>query len=393
MVGYGLTMTESVRDHSTEAVAHALGRTWRFIDLLHNASARELAVVAATVALVWLPPVLLSAFRGWTVFRSFLTDCASQSRFLIILPVLMLAAPMVSVRLTMVVHQLREFVPPGQVSKFQLGWSSFERLSNSRIVQVAIVLLTYAVVLWLIGYLNPHGVEVVSWWRGDGGGFAWFSPAGTWAAFVSYPILVYFTTIWLWRQLIWTRFMLSMAHMDLRLIAAHPDTLGGIGFIGSALRGQRPFAFCMGVALAGAVANRIVHGGQRITSFGPVAAVLAAAVLLVCVAPYSAFMPALVQVRRRGILTYGSLARAAGQQFEDKWLLPTEHDNLLAASDFESINNLYGVVGNINNIQVIPVSRIDLYVLLATAFVPALPVVLGSIPLETVARALVKMLI
>ena len=104
-------------------------------------------------------------------------------------------------------------------------------------------------------------------------------------------------------------------------------------------------------------------------------------------------MPALVQVRRRGILTYGSLARAAGQQFEDKWLLPTEHDNLLAASDFESINNLYGVVGNINNIQVIPVSRIDLYVLLATAFVPALPVVLGSIPLETVARALVKMLI
>jgi hypothetical protein len=386
-------MTESVRDHSTEAVAHSLGRTWRFIDLLHSASARELAIVAATVALVWLPPVLLSAFRGWDVFRSFLTDCASQSRFLIILPVLMLAAPMVSVRLTMVVRQLQEFVPPGQVSKFQLGWSSFERLSNSRIIQVIIVLLTYAAVLWLIGYLNPHGVEVVSWWRGDGGGFAWISPAGTWAAFVSYPVLVYFVVIWLWRQLIWTRFMLSMAHMDLRLIAAHPDTFGGIGFIGAALRGQRPFAFCMGVALAGAVANRIVHGGQRLSSFGPVAAVLAAAVLLVCVAPYSAFMPVLVQVRRRGILSYGSLARAAGQQFEDKWLHPTEPANFLAASDFEPINNLYGVVGNINNIQVFPVSRIDLYVLLATAFVPAIPVVLGSIPLETVARALVKMLI
>jgi hypothetical protein len=184
-----------------------------------------------------------------------------------------------------------------------------------------------------------------------------------------------------------------MAHMDLRLIAAHPDTLGGIGFIGSALRGQRPFAFCIGVALAGAVANRIVHGGQKLSSFGPVAAVLAAAVLLVCVAPYSAFSPVLVQVRRRGILSYGSLARAAGQQFEDKWLHPNEQDNLLAASDFEPINNLYGVVGNVNNIQVFPVSRIDLYVLLMIAFVPAIPIVLGSIPLETVAQALVKMLI
>jgi hypothetical protein len=386
-------MTESVRDHSTEAGAHSLGKTWRFIDLLHNASARELAVVTAVVALVWLPPALLSTFRGWDVFHSFLTDCASQSRFLIILPVLMLGAPMASVRLEMVVRQLQEFVPPGKVSKFQLGWSSFARLSNSRIVQVTIVLLTYALIIWLIGYLNPHGVEVNSWWRGDGGGFAWFSPAGTWAAFISYPVLVYFTVIWLWRQLIWTRFMLSMAHMDLRLIAAHPDTLGGIGFIGSALRGQRPFAFCIGVALAGAVANRIVHGGQKLSSFGPVAAVLAAAVLLVCVAPYSAFSPVLVQVRRRGILSYGSLARAAGQQFEDKWLHPNEQDNLLAASDFEPINNLYGVVGNVNNIQVFPVSRIDLYVLLMIAFVPAIPIVLGSIPLETVAQALVKMLI
>jgi hypothetical protein len=386
-------MTESVRDHSTEAIAHSLGKRWRFIDLLHNASARELAVVTAVVALVWLPPALLSTFRGWDVFHSFLTDCASQSRFLIILPVLMLAAPMASVRLTMVARQLQEFVPAGKVSKFQLGWSSFERLSNSRIVQVTIVLLTYGVIIWLIGYLNPHGVEVISWWRGDGGGFAWFSPAGTWAAFVSYPVLVYFTVIWLWRQLIWTRFMLSMAHMDLRLIAAHPDTFGGIGFIGSALRGQRPFAFCIGVVLAGAVGNRIVHGGQKLSSFGPVAAVLAAAVLLICVAPYSAFSPVLVQVRRRGILSYGSLARAAGQQFEDRWLHPNEHDNLLAASDFEPINNLYGVVGNINNIQVFPVSRIDLYALLMIAFVPAIPVVLGSIPLETVAQALVKMLI
>jgi hypothetical protein len=388
-------MKESGEDHSTQTASHSLTRAWRFMDLLHNATARELTLVATTVAAVWLPPAVLSAFRGWDVFRSFITDCASQSRFLIILPVLMLAAPMVNVRLAMVVRQLKEFVPPDQLSRYQSGWNSFERLRNSGVVQVAIVLLTYAVVVWLGSYLDPRGVEVVSWWRGGSWGFGWFSAAGTWAAFVSYPILIYFTVIWLWRQAIWARFMLSMTHMDLRLIAAHPDCLGGIGFVGSALRGQRPFSFCMGAALAGAVANRIIHGGQKLTSFGPVAAVLAAAVLLVCVAPYSAFTPVLIQVRRRGILSYGSLARAAGEQFEKKWLPAAgrETENLLAVSDFEAINNLYGVVGNINDIGTIPVSRMDLYILLAVAFVPAIPVVLGSIPLETVARALVKMLI
>ena len=388
-------MKELVQDHSTRTAAHSLTKTWRFIDLLHNATARDLMFVATAVAVVWLPPALLSAWRGWDVFRSFITDCASQSRLLIILPVLILAAPMVKVRLDTVVRELEEFVPPGQLSKYQSAWNSFGRLSNSRVVQVTIVLLIYALVVWLERYLDPHGVEVNSWWRGGGRGFGWFSPAGTWAAVVSYPVLVYFTILWLWRQALWTRFMLSMMGMDLRLIAAHPDGMGGIGFVGVAVRGQRPFSFCMGAALAGAVANRIIHGGQKLTSFGPVAAVLAAAVLLVCVAPYYAFTPVLIQIRRRGILSYGSLARAAGEQFEKKWLhLPeSDHEKLLAASDFEPINNLYGVVGNVNNIGTFPVARMDLYILLATAFVPAIPVVLGSIPLETVARALLKMLI
>jgi hypothetical protein len=388
-------MSELVQDHSPLSASHSFTKTWRFIDLLHNATARELTFVATAVAVVWLPPALLSAFRGWAVFRSFITDCASQSRFLIILPVLMLAAPMVNARLALVVRHLQEFVPPTQLSKYQEGWNSFERLSNSRVVQVTIVLLTYSVVVWLVGYLNPHGLEVVSWWRGDGGSFRWLSPAGAWTMFVSYPLLIYFTAIWLWKQLIWTRFMLSMTHMDLRLIAAHPDGMGGIGFIGSALRGQRPFSFCMGVVLAGAVANRIIHGGQKLTSFGPVAAVLVAAVLLVCIAPYSAFTPVLIQVRRRGIISYGSLAHAAGEQFEKKWLSQAEGitANILEATDFASINNLYDVVGNVNNIGTIPVSLIDIYIIMAVAFVPAIPVVLGSIPLETVAQAILKMLI
>ncbi len=389
-------MKELVQDRSAQAVSHSPAKTWRFMDLLHNATARDLGLVVAAVAVVWLTPALLSAFRGLDVFRSFITDCASQSRFLIILPVLILAAPMVNVRLAMVVEKLEEFISPAQLSRYQSAWNSVERLSNSRVIKATIILLIYAVVLWLERYLDPHGVEIVSWWRGGGRGFGWFSPAGTWASLISYPVLVYFTALWLWRQALWTRFMLSLMGMDLRLIAAHPDGLGGIGFVEEAVRGQRPFSFCMGVTLAGAVANRIIQGGQKLASFGPVAAVLAVAVLLVCVAPYSAFTPVLVQVRRRGIFSYGSLARAAGEQFEKKWLhhpAESEDGNFLAISDFACINNLYGVVRNINDIGTFPVGRMDLYILLATAFVPAIPVVLGSIPFETVARALLKMLI
>ena len=369
------------------------GRPRRFLDLLRGASERLLTLTAIAVAVCWIPPAVLSALRGGTVFLSFLTDYASQSRFLIIVPLLMLAAPDVHKRVARVERYLEQFVQESQLSTFKASWDSFNNVGNSAIAKVAILLLTYAVAISMGRNLSSEGVEIVDWWRGSGG-FRWFSPAGTWALFISYPILVFLTVLWLWRQLLWTRFMWSTARLDLRLVAAHPDGLGGIGFVESALRGQQPFSFCMGAGLAGAVANRMFHHGQKLTSFAHVAVVLVAAVLLVCVAPYFAFTPALLHMRRDGLLKYGGFARTVGEQFEQKWLNgPVSlNQDVLMVVDFSAMGDLYAVVSNVNKVSALPVSRLDLYGLLAAAFVPAIPVVLGSVPFDVVAQAAMKML-
>ncbi len=387
-------MTPLLQDSSGHASTLSLSKPWKFLDLLHNASQRLLTLTAIAVAISWLLPAFLSALRGGTAFLSFLTDYASQSRFLIIVPVLMLAAPDVHKRVARVEHHLEQFVKENQLPTFNAGWASFERLRNSTIVKVAILLLTYASAIWMGRNLSSEGVELVDWWRGSGG-FRWFSPAGTWGLFVSYPILLFLTLLWLWRQLLWTRFMWTTARLDLRLIAAHPDGLGGIGFVESAFRGQQPFGFCLGAVLAGAVANRMFHHGQKLTSFADVAAVLVAAVLLICVAPYFAFTPALLQMRREGLLKYGGFARAAGEHFEQKWLdrPGSLNQDVLMVVDFSAMQDLYGVVSNVNKVSVLPVSRVDLYGLFAAAFVPAVPVVIGSVPFDVAAQAVVKMLL
>jgi hypothetical protein len=388
------TMTPLLQHSSGHASTLSLGRPWRFLDLLHSASQRLLTLTAIAVAISWVPPALLSALRGGTVFLSYLTDYASQSRFLIIVPLLMLAAPDVHRRVTRVEQYLEQFVQESQLSTFKASWASFNRVGNSTIVKVSVLLLTYAFAIWMGRNLSSEGVEIVDWWRGSGG-FRWFSPAGTWALFVSYPILLFLTLLWLWRQLLWTRFMWATARLDLRLVAAHPDGLGGIGFVESALRGQQAFSFCLGAALAGAVANRMFHHGQKLTSFADVAAVLVAAVLLICVAPYFAFTPALLHMRREGLLKYGGFARAAGEQFEQKWLNRPEslNQDVLMVMDFSAMQDLYGVVSNVNKVSALPVSRLDLYGLFAAAFVPAIPVVIGSVPFDVVARAAMKMLL
>ena len=166
------------------------------------------------------------------------------------------------------------------------------------------------------------------------------------------------------------------------------------GFLEGALRGQLPFAFCLGVGLAGAVANRVFHDGQKLVAFRHLPLILIAAVLLVCVAPYFLFTSTLMRMRRHAMLSYGAFARAVGEQFEKKWLHRADSldEDVLEVPDFSTTTDLYGVVNNINNIRVIPVGLVDLYALIFVALIPAIPVVIASIPFDTVMQDAMKLL-
>ena len=346
------------------------------------------------VAVAWVPLALLSALRGGGAFQPFLTDFATQSRFLIIIPVLILSAPALHERRQQVAEHIETFlVPRDQYPTFHDDWTSTDRLRDSWLTRIVIVVLVYATVIWLHQYLSPEGIEFTAWWRGTGG-LRFMSPAGTWAAFVSYPMVFYLGFLWLWRQLLWLRFLRLTTRLNLQLIAAHPDGLGGLGFIEGSLRAQLPFAFCLGVGLAGAVANRVFHDGQKLMAFRNLPLILIAAVLLVCVAPYFLFTNTLMRMRRHGMLRYGAFARAVGEQFEKKWLdrANSLDEDVLEVPDFSTTTDLYGVVNNTNNIRVIPVGRVDLYALVLAALLPGIPVVIASIPFDTVMQDAMKLM-
>ena len=362
--------------------------------MFRTASSQTLTRTAVAVAVTWAPLALLSVLREGGSFQSFLTDYATQSRFLIIIPVLMLSAPALHERRSQVAQHIETFlVPRDQYPKFHEDWTSSDKLRNSWLAQILIAVLVYATVIWLDQYLSPEGIEFTAWWKG-GGGLRFMSPAGTWAAFVSYPILFYLGLLWLWRQLLWLRFLRSTTRLNLQLVAAHPDGLGGLGFLVGALRAQLPFSFCLGVGLAGAVANRVFHDGQRLVAFRHLPLILIGAVLLVCVAPYFLFTSTLMRMRRHAMLKYGAFARAVGEQFEKKWLHRADSldEDVLEVPDFSTTTDLYGVVNNINNIRIIPVGRIDLYALIFVALIPGIPVVIASIPFDTIIQDSMKLL-
>jgi hypothetical protein len=382
-------------DPSNSAQSPSGLRPWRLLGLFRDASALMVLRAAIAVAAAWVPLAVFSAFRGQAAFLSFLTDYASLSRFLIVIPVLMLGERPINARYAEVAHHFEiSLIADNEQSRFQLKWRSYERLKDSTAVRVMLLLVTCALAAWLSEFLRPEGSEFLDWWRG-GFGFRFFSLAGTWALFISYPILVYLTLVWIWRQIIWARFLRSTTQLSLRLIAAHPDHLGGLGILEASLLGQLPFSFCLGVGLAGAIANRVFHEGQKVLAYRYLAPVLIAAALLISVAPYFFFTPTLMRMRRRGMLKYGALARSVGEQFEQKWLDRAEsvNENVLMVPDFTATHQLYAVAHSIEEIRVVPVGLIDVYMFVIAALIPCIPVVIAAIPFNILMKAVMKLLV
>jgi hypothetical protein len=84
------------------------------------------------------------------------------------------------------------------------------------------------------------------------------SPAGWWYVLVSLPLVYFFLLIWAWRYAWWALFLGRLGTLDLQILPAHPDAMGGIAPL---VRAQMSFVLvglAINVILAGAIANEIL---------------------------------------------------------------------------------------------------------------------------------------
>jgi hypothetical protein len=362
-----------------------------FFELIRTASTKTITRAALATAVAWLPAAVLSAMQGVGPLTSFLTDVATQSRVLIVIPLLILAVPPFDGRIEAIARQFTKagLISASDLPRFQANWGSFEKLRDSAVARIGVVLLVIAIILSLEQFLTA---DVLMPWTTTVVGGRNLSPAGVWFVWGINALLFYLFLLWLWRTVLWARFLSAVSRLDLRLIPAHPDHVAGLGFVQSYLRGQFPFSFCVGVVIAGGVANRIIHRGQQLLSFKYMPLVALITVLLLCAAPLCVFMNTLLRTRRRGVFEYGALAIGMGQQFEAKWLRRAVSEDALHEQDFSATTDLYSIAANVHQIHMIPIGVSDLYSLLAISLTPAIPVALIAVPFDVLMEHVVKLL-
>ena len=178
--------------------------------------------------------------------------------------------------------------------------------------------------------------------------------------------------------------------MDVRIIASHPDHAGGLGFLGQSLRGFPILAFAFGSAIAGTLANLVIHEGHSPTTLTPVIIATIAFILLISAGPLLAFVRPMREAQDDAELSYGALATSLGQRFEERWLP--------RGNDFPRCTWGYRLLGHYRPFQrggqrhahaTDPYRDQGLLPLLLATFLPFLPIILRQVSfadLVTVAK-------
>lgn len=353
----------------------------------------------AFMLLTWLPLLLLSIVEGqaWgsRTVVPFLLDIEAHVRFLVALPLLVVAELVVHRRMRPLLQQFRErnLVPENAIGRFEAAITSAFRLRNSVLAEVLLIALVYGFGI-LIVWRQYVALDTVTWYATPAADGAKFSLAGLWYGYVSLPIFQFMLCRWYFRLFIWARFLWQMSRIELSLVATHPDQVGGLSFISGQVYAFTVLAVAHGALLAGNLANRIFFVGATLTEFKVEIAVVVVFMLCVVLGPLLVFAPQLAQAKRQGLREYGTLAERYVRAFDAKWLrggVPAD-EPLVGSSDIQSLADLAGSYEVVRTMHLVPIKKEDVLRLVVATLAPIVPLALTMMSLEELLKTLLGVL-
>ena len=350
-------------------------------------------------AMIWLPLLVLSTLShqdaGEVLPRSFQNDFEVHARFLLALPLLLVAEVMTERCMAPLLARLhaRALVPKESLFLLAVALESARRRRESWLSELIILLLVYCFGVPFAFY-RLSGAEVGNWYGSLTDAHPSLSWTGYWYVFISLPIFQFVLLRWYYRLSIWSGFLWRLCRIPLRLLPAHPDLCGGLGFMLVALRGFLPLAAAHGALLAGFMATRVLLFGEPILDFKGEALAMVAFVLLVMLGPMLAFSPQLRRARQSGLEEYGCLAADYVTQFQVVWLNVSGRTGrpLLGAADIQSLSDLGGSYNLVKAMRPVLVSKGEPIRFGLATLLPLSPLLLAAVPIDQIVTKLAGIL-
>jgi hypothetical protein len=351
--------------------------------------------------LAWLPLLLLSALEGELLGGTgsesvaFLRDLEVHIRLLVVTPLLIGAELVVHQRMRSVVQLFvdRGLIPQDAMGRFHAAIASAFRLRNSVLAEVLLIALVYGVGI-LVLWRHYVAISADTWYSKPSAGGTDLTRAGLWYAYVSMPIFQFLLLRWYFRIFIWVRFLWQVSRIPLRLIPAHPDRFGGLGFLANIGHAFAPLAVALGAMLAGLLASRIFLLGASLADFKSEITILVVFNLGVVICPLLLFSGQISEARRAGTLQYGTQSARylrQGEVASPGGGAPGDETSTGGADD-PSLADASANYDAIQALRIMPVTRESVVQITLATLAPILPLVLTMMPLTDLVKTLLNLL-
>ena len=362
-----------------------------------SADSRQVAQLALVllVAVVSLPPLLLSIWSGtaWgsAVDIPFLHDASALSRLVVVIPILVIATGAIGIQLANAMEYLESssLIPDSEMPEYEDARADLGRRANSLWIEllllVVALLIPWIAMRWF-PVLDPRS-DLSTWASGSSGGTT-LSAAGWWFGMVSRPLVGFFLLLWAWRYFAWCLFLRRVGKLQLAILPAHPDGIGGLNPITRAHLSFALIGFALNAALSGALADEILYGGATITQTAPEVAFFLALSILALAAPLVVLVPGMLRAKNHGMVEYGWLAHNLIRAFDARW--PAGGDGLLDSADPSAMADFGADYDQVRNMNAFPLTLHQLGAVGVMLFIPFAFLVFTQLSLAELVRSLIQ---
>jgi len=344
--------------------------------------------------LTWLPIIIWAALESRLLDRAIgeplLAHYGVHVRCLVAIPLLILAEGMALRIVRVIVSQFLEngLIIDSQRDRFIQIIQDITQLRDKAFPWVIVFALT---LLWLIGAPDSLHAHELSWATLDVGlGFG-----GWWFLYVVRPIFTILLLGWLWRIGLLFLLFHRISTLDLALIPAHPDGMGGLGFLQ-----KLPKAFILvTLAMSAVLASRWIHDSlyHQITLDTLKLPLLSFVLLwgLTILSPLFVFSAKMISTRKKAMRQYSALLAEHGRLIHQKWILGQkigEHD-ILDAPELGPSADIQTIYAAVKNMRIVPIGKSCIMPIIAPIALPMIIVAATQIPLMKILTTLFKALV
>ena len=349
--------------------------------------------IVALVTITWLPLFLFSLKDGVAfgdrVKLPLLYDFSMYGRFLLSLPLLLLAEIVIdpAIRLGVAQFVRCRIVQDQQLQDFENVLRKVQRLRDSLVPEIIMLLVAF---FPLFLFQREWTGVTISNWHGTAHRL---TAAGWWFAAFSSPMLRFIIYRWCFRYFLWMALLWRITRLRLVLLPTHPDHAAGLGFLELVQRHFGILFGALGCTLVGHLANDIVFKGAALRDSKSLMIGFVVLSLIIGLFPLMLLAPKLRILRTAGILEYGKLGHAYVESFDKKWVhfIERPSESLLGTSDIQSLADMGNSFGMVEAMRIVPISKRLILQLAAQTSAPLIPLIIFGTPTPELVRGVMKL--